>query len=143
MRKYVLSAIAFAALAGTAFAQQPPAPPPPGGPAPVVDPGAPPPPPPAPPLRGGPGGPGGPDGGPDRMGPPPGGPDGDMGLRGHRPPPPPPPSKAAHFHIDHGDTRIDVKCADDEPMKVCSDTLMQLMDRLNGPAAQPVRPPVQ
>jgi len=28
---------------------------------------------------------------------------------------------------------IDIKCADDEPMKACSDTLMQVLDRLKGP----------
>jgi hypothetical protein len=58
---------------------------------------------------------------------------GDMGFRGHRPPPPPPPpSKAAHFRIEDGNTRIDLKCAEDEPMKACADLLLQVMDRLQG-----------
>ena len=66
------------------------------------------------------------------------GPRGDMGFRGdrdfrgHRPPPPPPPSKAAHFRIEDGDTKIDLKCAEDEPMKACADLLIQVMDRLQG-----------
>ncbi|MFK0333832.1 hypothetical protein ACIQUB_22195 [Rhizobium sp. NPDC090275] len=128
MKRYILSAVALAALTGTAIAQQPPAPPAAGGPAPAVDTASPPPPPPAP---GGPEGPGG-----DRAGPPPRGPEGDMGPRGHRPPPPPPPSKAAHFRIENGQTVIDIKCADDEPMKACSDILSQVLDRLGVPAAQ-------
>jgi hypothetical protein len=56
-------------------------------------------------------------------GPPPGGP------RGHRPPPPPP-SKAAHFRLEHGDIVIDVKCADEEPMKACADFTLQMLDRV-------------
>lgn len=71
------------------------------------------------------------------------GPRGDMGFRGDRdfrghrpPPPPPPPSKAAHFRIEDGDTKIDLKCAEDEPMKACADLLIQVMDRLQG-AEQP------
>ncbi|MEX2693659.1 hypothetical protein [Rhizobium mongolense] len=47
-------------------------------------------------------------------------------------PPPPPPSKAAHFHIQDGDVEIDIKCADDEPTKVCADLLLQMLDRLEG-----------
>jgi hypothetical protein len=43
---------------------------------------------------------------------------------------PPPPSKAAHFRIEQGDNAIDVKCADDEPMRACSDIAMQFLDRL-------------
>ncbi|WP_092587308.1 hypothetical protein [Rhizobium mongolense] len=46
--------------------------------------------------------------------------------------PPPPPSKAAHFHIQDGDIKIDIKCADDEPTKVCADVLLQMLDRLEG-----------
>lgn len=45
--------------------------------------------------------------------------------------PPPPPSKAAHFWIEDGQTKIDVKCADDEPTKVCADVLMKIMDKLS------------
>lgn len=121
MKRYILSAIAFAALTGTALAQQPPAPPAPAGTPPAADAVMPPPPP---------GGPAGPE---DHAGPPPRGPEGPMGPHGHRPPPPPPPSKAAHFRVEDGDTRIDIKCADDEPMKSCADILLQVIDRLNGP----------
>jgi hypothetical protein len=41
-----------------------------------------------------------------------------------------PPSKAAHFRIEQGDNAIDVKCADEEPMRACSDIAMQFLDRL-------------
>ncbi|MFF0950262.1 hypothetical protein ACFYE9_22095 [Rhizobium leguminosarum] len=131
MQRLLLSGLALAALAGTAFAQQPPAPPSAGTPPAAAEPGSPPPPPSPstadddeqmtdrPDARPG-----------DR-------PDyrwhgrrGDMGFRGHRPPPPP--SKAAHFRIEDGNTRIDLKCAEDEPMKVCADLLLQVMDRLQG-----------
>ncbi|WP_132566177.1 hypothetical protein [Rhizobium sullae] len=44
----------------------------------------------------------------------------------------PPPSRAAHFHIVDGDVKIDIKCADDEPTKVCADILLQALDRLEG-----------
>jgi hypothetical protein len=43
---------------------------------------------------------------------------------------PPPPSKAAHFRIEQGDNAIDVKCADEEPMRACADIAMQFLDRL-------------
>lgn len=52
---------------------------------------------------------------------------------GHRPPPPPP-SKAAHFRLEQADMRVDVKCADEEPMKACADIAMQLIDRLGATA---------
>ncbi|MFF2319505.1 hypothetical protein ACFVTJ_00475 [Agrobacterium sp. NPDC058088] len=45
--------------------------------------------------------------------------------------PPPPPSKAAHFWIEDGERKIDVKCADDEPMKACADIMMQIIDKMN------------
>ncbi|MGQ8633039.1 hypothetical protein ACUTJJ_16340, partial [Agrobacterium sp. DKPNP3] len=45
--------------------------------------------------------------------------------------PPPPPSKAAHFRIEDGERKIDVKCADDEPMKACADIMMQIIDKMN------------
>lgn len=76
--------------------------PPPGGPRPGPEVGAPPPPP-----------PGGPQRGP--------GPDG---------PPPPPPPKGAHFRLERGDARIDVKCADEDSMKACADITLQLLDKL-------------
>ena len=65
--------------------------------------------------------------------PPPPGPDGMHERRG---PPhgrdagPPPPSKAAHFRLKRGDVEIDAKCADDEAMKACADTVSQLIDKL-------------
>ena len=70
--------------------------------------------------------------------PPPGhGPKDDHGPKGERGPragrdgerPPPPPSKAAHIRLEKGDMKLDVKCADDEPMKVCADIAMQLLDK--------------
>src|SRR6266481_3689457 len=42
---------------------------------------------------------------------------------------PPPPSKAAHFRIEQGDNAIDVKCADEEPMRACSDIAMRRTNR--------------
>lgn len=123
MKRYLMSALALAALTGSAFAQQPPAPPAPAGAPTAADAVMPPPP------------PGGPVDPQDRAAPPPPprGPEGAMGPHGHRPPPPPPPSKAAHFRVEDGETRIDIKCADDEPMKACADILLQVIDRLNGP----------
>ncbi|WP_243958055.1 hypothetical protein [Methylobacterium sp. J-067] len=61
--------------------------------------------------------------------PPPGGP--RRGPDAPPPPPPPPPSKGAHFNFERGDARIDVKCADDEPMKACADITLQLLDKLS------------
>lgn len=138
MNRLLMSGLALAVITGGAFAQSaapapagtPPAPmgmkaPPPGGPD-GVNPGAGAPPPPPGGMRAGvlpppPGGPGGMDDGP-------GGPPPPDGPRGHRPPPPPP--KAAHFRIEHGDTAVDIKCADDEPMKACADFTLQLLDKL-------------
>ena len=54
---------------------------------------------------------------------------GGPGPRGQRPPPPPP-SRAAHFRLQRGDAMVDVKCADEEPMKVCADLALQMVDRL-------------
>lgn len=128
MRGLLVSTLALAAIASTAFAQQqqPPAPEPP----------APPkaqdqmPPPPAPPGREA-------SMMPDAMwAHDHGGPRGENGHRWGPPPPPfPAPSKAAHFMIEDGQRRIDVKCADDEPTKVCADTVMQIIDKL-GPASR-------
>ncbi|MGO7881434.1 hypothetical protein ACC721_37370, partial [Rhizobium ruizarguesonis] len=50
---------------------------------------------------------------------------GDRGFRGHRPLLPPP-SKAAHFRIEDVNTKIDLPCAADEPMKACADLLLQV-----------------
>jgi hypothetical protein len=125
MKTYILSAVALAALAGTVFAQQPPAPPHAGAPAPTADVGSPPPP------------PGGPDRQPgEQVGPSLRGPGEDLAPHGHRPPPPPPPSKAAHFRIEDDETKIDVKCADDEPMKACADIVLNILDRFEQSARQ-------
>lgn len=127
MRGLLVSTLALAAVASVAFAQQqqPPAAEQPGA-SKAQDQMLPPP------------GPPGRDDSPmadamwphDHAGPPHG--NGDR----HWGPPPPPfpmPSKAAHFMIQDGPRRIDVKCADDEPTKVCADTLLQIIDKL-GPA---------
>jgi len=45
----------------------------------------------------------------------------------------PPPSKAAHFRLRRGDALIDVKCADDEPMKACVDAASVLLDKAAAP----------
>ncbi|NTJ43157.1 hypothetical protein G6L28_11180 [Agrobacterium larrymoorei] len=113
MKKLIMTGAAVLIAAGTAFAQQPPPPPPPPAPADgAAMPDAPPPPPPP--------GPGGPREAGMR----------DWGPRGHRPPPPPP-SKGAHFRLEQGETKIDIKCADEEPMKACADIMMQLIDKMN------------
>ena len=45
-------------------------------------------------------------------------------------PPPPPPSKAAHFKIERGDIKVDVKCADDEPLAVCADMTLKMIEAI-------------
>jgi hypothetical protein len=124
MKTLLLSGLTFAILTGGALAQatgQPPAPPAPGMAAPPPPPAglAPPPPPGAapPPVR-----PGAEADDMDAPPPPPGGP------RGQRPPPPP--QRAAHFRLQRGDALIDVKCADEEPMKACAELALQMVDRL-------------
>ncbi|ABC91397.1 hypothetical conserved protein [Rhizobium etli CFN 42] len=129
MQRLLLSGLALAASAATAFAQQPPAPPPAGEPPAANEPASPSPP--APDdervMRHGPD-----EQFRDR-------PDyrwhgsrDDMGFRGYRGHRLPPLSKAARFQIEDGNTRIDLKCAEDEPTKVCADLLLQVMDRLQG-----------
>lgn len=59
------------------------------------------------------------------------------------PPPPdgcrrPPAPKAAHFHVERGDTTIDIKCADDEPMRGCADFKIQLLDKVQAVPGTPV-----
>ncbi|CAA2158688.1 hypothetical protein MBRA_03948 [Methylobacterium brachiatum] len=115
VRPLALAGAAALLLGTAAIAQTPP----PGGPRPGPEAGAPPPPPRAVPgavpvRTGRPAAPGGPQRGP--------GPDG--------PPPPPPPPKGAHFRLERGDTRIDVKCADEDSMKACADITLQLVDKL-------------
>jgi hypothetical protein len=41
-----------------------------------------------------------------------------------------PPCKAAHLRVEQGDKAIEVKCADDGPMRACADIAMQLLDRI-------------
>jgi hypothetical protein len=117
MKALLISGLSLAILAGGAWAQDA-APAPAGGAPAQMDMKAPPPPPPG--IRP-------PPGGPDAMqdegpgGPPP------KGLRGRRPPPE---SKAAHFRVQQGDTALDIKCADDEPMQACAYLTMQLLNKL-------------
>jgi hypothetical protein len=131
MRKLLLSGFAVVALATTALAQQPPVPPTAGEPPAAGAQSSPPPPPSA--------------GDPDTMDEPDVGQPSDrpgsllhdrdryhaFGFRGHHRPPP---SKAAHFWIEDGDTTIDIKCADDEPTKVCADLLLQVIEKLGTPS---------
>jgi hypothetical protein len=63
----------------------------------------------------------------DMNGPPPPPPPGGPAPRGLRPPPP---ERAAHFRLQRGDALLDVKCADEEPMKTCADLALQMIDRL-------------
>jgi len=131
MKRLLVSGMAFAAMATATLAQQPPAPPEQMAPPAPQDHAAPPPPPSEPDVivhaddaspR-------------DRAGPPKDDNRPDMGLyRHHRQMPPPPPSKAAHFRVENGGTKIDIKCADDEPTKVCADVLLQLIDKLAAPS---------
>ena len=112
VRPLALAGAAALLLGTAAIAQTPP----PGGPRPGPEAGAPPPP------------PGGPRRGPGQDGappPPPGGP-----QRGPGPDGPPPPPKGAHFRLERGDARIDVKCADEDSMKACADITLQLLDKL-------------
>ena len=107
MRFIVFTATGLAILTGIAVAQeQPPAPPPAPMEAGQPDDGPP------PPQGHGRHGERGPKG----------------GREGHRPPP----SKAAHIRFEQGDLKLDVKCADDEPMKTCADIALQLLDKAAG-----------
>jgi hypothetical protein len=131
MKALLLSGLTLALLTGGAFAQasgQPTAAPAPGmaSPPPPPVPGLEPPPPPPPGVAPPPVGPGAAAG--DMGGPPPPPPPGGPGPRGQRPPPPP--EKAAHFRLQRGDALLDVKCADEEPMKACADLALQMVDRL-------------
>jgi hypothetical protein len=128
MKAFLLSGLTLALLTGGALAQangQPPAPSAPGMTVPPPPaPGLAPPPPPgvAPPLIGS-----GAEAG-DMDGPPPPPPPGAPGPHGQRPPPPP--ERAAHFRLQRGDALVDVKCADEEPMKTCADLALHMIDRL-------------
>jgi len=140
MKAFLISGLTLVLLTGGAFAQAsspPPAPPAQGAsaapqPPPPAGPGVAATKPPAPPAPGAAPPPvplGGSEAGPDDMGAPPPPPPGGPGPRGQRPPPPPP-SRAAHFRLQRGDAMVDVKCADDEQMKVCADLTLQMVDRL-------------
>ena len=118
MNKFIIAGTAFLLAAGSTLAQEPAPPPPPPATA-QTEPMADAPPPPPKPMPNGPK-----DGGPRHGGP-------RDGMRERMMMPPPPPSKGAHFRIEQGETKIDIKCADDEPMKACGDLLMQLIDKIN------------
>jgi len=136
MKHLIASGLALAVLTGGALAQSSAAPPlPAGGPVPQAGIKAPLPPSSAsaqPGMRT----PMPPTGGPDATG--------DDGAGGPPPPPPggphgrrpPPPSRAAHFHLQTGDAALDVKCAEDEPMRACADVALQMLDKLQ---AMPTR----
>jgi hypothetical protein len=130
MKALLLSGLTLALLTGGALAQangQAPAAPAPGvTPSPPPAPGVAPPPPPPPGVAPPPMGRGAE--GDDMDGPPPPPPPGGPGPRGQRPPPPP--ERAAHFRLQRGDALVDVKCADEEPMKICADLALQMIDRL-------------
>jgi hypothetical protein len=135
MKGLLISGVcALTLLATSALAQPVPPPPPPGSPG--VG-GPPPPPPPAPGPRAE---PGRPDVSPPP--PPPGRGERAAGPPPRRGPPPPPPPKAAQFRLEFGDIFMDVKCADDEPMRPCADIAMQFLDKLMSmPARTPAPPP--
>lgn len=121
MKNLLLSAALLGLFTGVASAQvAPPSPTPP-----AADSGVTPPPPPPP------GGPGA--GAPGRMGK-----DGPTRKHDHRGPPPPP-SDAAHFRVDTPGLRLDVRCAEDEPMRACADIALQLIERarVEAPAPRP------
>jgi hypothetical protein len=105
---FSIAAVALALSAGAGFAQQPSVtPPPPDNPA--VAPESTPP---------------APQAGPsdeDRA---------QAGMRSGRGDRPTAPPRAARFYVQAGDVRINIKCADDEPTKVCADLLLQMLDRL-------------
>lgn len=54
-----------------------------------------------------------------------------MHGHGHMHPPSPPPRGARfHAHADRGETRVDVRCAENEPMRACVDAANVLLDKL-------------
>ena len=164
MRKsLIMTGALTAVLAGSAYAQQPSAPqaPPPGGPnggppgiviigpAPQGGPGQPPSPQNNPMVMDGPAAgramqeqmmaQGGPQGGPPPGGPPhppmmmghhPHGPEMDEDMMHMRPP------RGAVFMFRDGDERMLIKCADEEPTKVCVDAATTLIDKINGEQGQ-------
>ena len=115
MKKVLLTGAALGILVvGTAVAQTPPPPPgpPPGGP---DGPGRPHFPGPGPGMMG----PGGPGHGPERM----------MHMMEMM-------SKGAAFHLRRGESRLDIKCAENEPMKACVDAATALLDKVSSLRSQ-------
>ena len=53
----------------------------------------------------------------------------DMGRMMRAPPAPGGPAKSARFRIKVGDISLGLTCPDDEPLKVCADFAMQLLDK--------------
>ncbi|APO74678.1 hypothetical protein AM571_CH01863 [Rhizobium etli 8C-3] len=53
-------------------------------------------------------------------------------LRSDRDDRQPAPRRAARFYIQDGDVKISIRCADDEPTRVCADLVLQMLDRLEG-----------
>lgn len=49
---------------------------------------------------------------------------------------PPGPGRGARFHIEDGQSRIDLRCPDSEPMKTCADVLLQVLDRMQAKPTQ-------
>ena len=41
-----------------------------------------------------------------------------------------PSGKGAHIILQDGDAMVDVKCSDDESMKVCADLTLQILEKL-------------
>ena len=46
----------------------------------------------------------------------------------------PPPTKAAFFNFRRGDAAVTIKCADDEPMKACTDAATTMLQALKDAA---------
>ncbi|MBB3659919.1 Tfp pilus assembly protein FimV [Rhizobium sp. BK650] len=44
-----------------------------------------------------------------------------------------PRERGARFHIESGQTRIDLRCADGDSTKDCADTVLQVLERLQAP----------
>lgn len=51
----------------------------------------------------------------------------------------PGPGRGAHFHIEDGQSRIDLRCPDGEPMRTCADVLLQVLDRMQAKPTQDER----
>lgn len=134
MKAWFIAGAGLMLMGGIAIAQTPAAPPPAAPqPPPAQTQGQPPPPPGARPAEDGMRGPyGGPMG--RGMGGEFGRHGGEMGgwerhrMGGMMPPPPPPPP-GAHFRLRREGSLIDVRCAENEPMKACVDAAAVLLDK--------------